>query len=106
MNELILADLGTFILYITMAFFLIVFMGVIFSTRKSKDYRKYLTDMYVAAKIRLLAKNDGLDIEKEQEDFKIWNKKQKVKSSEYNLDDAVEEDLIEKIEEPVTKTKK
>ena len=104
MNELILADLGMFI-FLLAATFLVVTITVGFRIRKSKEYRRFLTDMYVSAKIKLLAENDGLDISKEEESFNAWNKKDRVKGSEYNLDDAVEEDLIERIEEPAKKKK-
>jgi hypothetical protein len=103
MSELILADLGLFILFSMMGigFFVVMLSGT--EVRKSKKYRKFLTDMYVSAKIRFLADKDGLKLTEEEKYFKDWSKKDKIRNREYNLDDAVEEDLIEKIEEPVVK---
>lgn len=100
MSELILADFGMFCFLIAATFLLI---SIFNRKRKSKDYRKFLTDMYVSAKIRLLAKNDGLDIEAEGESFNGWNKQYRRKTESYKLDDAVEDDLMQKIEEPVKK---
>lgn len=104
-QELVLADLGVFILAITVAVLLLVVVVVIATGRKSKQYRMFLTDMYVSAKIRLLADNDGLNIANETLSFNEWSKKERVKSREYKLDDAVEDDLIERIEKPVKKSK-
>lgn len=106
MRELILADLGVFIVCLAMTFFIIGILAWATNVRKSKQYRQFITDMYVAGKIKILADKDGIKITEEEEDFKAWNKKDKVRNREYNLDDAVEEDLIEKIEEPVKKTNK
>ena len=105
MNELILADLGAFVLLITLSFLAVVLVAGLTTARKSKRYRQFVTDMYVAGKIKILANKDGVKITEEEEDFKAWSKKDKVRNREYNLDDAIEEDLIEKIEEPVKKTK-
>ncbi len=74
--------------------------------RKSLDYRKYLADMWVAAKIRFLADEDKLDLVKESEDFKLWCKKSRIRSSDYDLSAIVEEELKERVEEPVIKSKK
>ncbi len=101
-QELVLADLG---ILITTSLLLVVVIAILATSRKSKQYRMFLTDMYVSAKIRLLADKDGLKIPEETTSFNEWNKKEKIKSREYNLDDTVEEDLIEKIGEPVKKAK-
>ena len=71
--------------------------------RKSQKYRKEITDMYVAAKTRELAKDDKLDLEKEAETFKAWAKKKRLREREYDLDNTIEEELKEKIEEKKAK---
>lgn len=93
------ADAGLIILLILIS--AVVLIAVCTTKRKSRDYRRFLTDMYVSAKIRMLAKNDDLDIEMEELSFNNWNKKNEHKNDSFGLDDAVEDDLIERIEEPV-----
>jgi len=105
MNELILTETGSFILAITMSILLVALFLWIIEISKSKKYRRFLTDMYVSAKIRLLADRDGLKIAEEEVSFKDWVKSYKTKSSEYKLDNAIEDDLIEKVEEPIKKAK-
>lgn len=70
---------------------------------KSKGYRKTLTDLYVAAKIRKLSKEDGLDIVEEYESFKSWVKKKSIETQ--SLDDTIEEDLQGRINEKKSKEK-
>jgi len=67
--------------------------------RKSRRYRKELSDMYVAGKIRKLAKRDDIKIEEEYKIFKKWEKKQSMEFKE--LDNAVEQGLKEKLAEDV-----
>ena len=88
--------------------FMVLVVGVVtgMQMRKSKKYRKFLTDMYVAAKIRFLAKEDSLDIELENDNYKAWCKKEKLSNRDYDLDNTVEEELIEKISALDTKPKK
>ena len=64
-------------------------------TFKARGYRKTLTDLYVAAKIRQLSKEDGLDLVEEYEAFKAWTKKQRIESQ--SLDNTIEEELQGKI---------
>lgn len=107
MNELIFADIGSLIFLITISVLIVALVALFIDTlnfRQSKKYRRFLTDMYVSSKIRLLANKDGLNITEEERFFKDWNKKNKKVDTEYNLDDAVEEKLIEKIEEPIKKS--
>lgn len=82
-------------------FIFIIFLLVMITPRKSKDYRKVIMDMYVAAKLKQLAKADNLDLTEEFESFKSWSKKQRLQDSE--LDDVVEGEISEKIAEPVKK---
>ena len=71
--------------------------------RKSQSYRKEITDLYVAAKTRTIAKADSLDLEKEAETFKAWAKKARSREREYDLDNTIEEELKERIEEKKSK---
>ena len=65
--------------------------------RKSKKYRKYLTDMFVAAKTRKYAKIDELDLDAEDIKFMNWSKKKRSQTLE--LDNIIEEDLSDRIAE-------
>jgi len=102
-----LVGLGSFIFSTVMAFALFVLFMVLLEfitrRRKSQDYRKYVMDMYVAAKTRFFAKEDALDLDKEVEFFKAWLKKNKVRSEGYDLDNAVEDELKSRIDESTPK---
>ena len=69
--------------------------------RRSESYRKQLMDMYVAAKIKFLAKSDNLDIVEEFESFKKWCKKQNL--DDKDLDQVIERDLKERVAEQESK---
>lgn len=97
---------GQLSLYFVLAIFLLgLFVKVmeLLTPRKSQEYRKLITDMYVAAKTRLLAKQDSLDLEKEEKNFKAWEKKKKVQDSDYDLDSTIESELKERVSEPEVK---
>jgi len=69
----------------------------IFSPRKSQIYRKLLTDMYVAGKIKKLANKEDINLADEEKNFNLWSKKRRL---EYlDLDKAIEEEMKEKIAE-------
>ena len=82
-------------------FIAILCISWIFGSRKTQDYRKSLSDLYVAAKIRFLAKQDNLSIEDEYKNYKKWTKKKKLEENNYDLDDTIEEGLKEKLNQPV-----
>jgi len=82
---------------------LIVLLSLVFGPSKSRTYRKFLVDMYVAAKVKHLAKKDNLDLAVEAIDFKLWRKKEKLTETNMGLDNSVEEELKEKLAEGVTK---
>lgn len=105
-QQLAFADIGMGILFITLSVLIVAVVLVSLTPRKSKEYRMFLTDMYVSAKIRLLADKDGLKIPEEEEKYKAWYKKNKYRSTDYNLDDAVENELKERVENESVKTKK
>jgi len=91
---------------ISMCFILIIIGIVIslFSPRRSQEYRKLLTDMYVAGKIQKLAKEEDINLADEEKNFHLWNKKKRL---EYmDLDRSIEEELKEKLaKEKVKKSK-
>ena len=72
-----------------------------FSARRSKQYRREVSDMYVSAKIKSLAKADGLELIEEYESFKKWVKKQRLINSD--LDEVVEAELMEQVSEKKAK---
>jgi hypothetical protein len=94
---------GSLIFTIVLSAMLFLGFCVLISTRKSKEYRKVITDMYVAAKTKLLAKEDGLDLANEYEDFKKWSKKERMNNSCMDLDTAIEEELKQRVAEPKKK---
>ena len=63
--------------------------------RKSWQYRKLLTDLYVAGKIRKFAEVDGIKFSDEEANFSKWTKKQRL--IDLSLDGSVEEELQERI---------
>ena len=90
---------GIFIL----SLFVIVVMAVmwVFTPSKTRSYRKTLADLYVSAKIRSLALRDKLDLDKEFEKCKLWEKGNRRQREEYRLDNAVEEELKEEINKKI-----
>ena len=86
---------GVFSLVIVLV---IILVGIsIFGLRKSQSYRKHIADMYVAAKIKFFAEEDGLDLVAEEKCFKSWIKKQSMYDKD--VDSAVAEELKERIAE-------
>lgn len=71
---------------------------------KSRGYRKTLADLYVAAKIRMLSKEDGLDLAEEYEAFKAWTRKQRIEVQ--SIDATIEEELQSKINQKKPKPTK
>ena len=98
MSDVISSIIGGLLLSGLLFIFIGMVIGVaIAANRKSKQYRKYLTDMYVASRIREITKEDGLDINAEEIAFKSWYKKEKIERHGFDLDNSVEEELIEKV---------
>ncbi len=84
---------------LTFVMFIIIILVIIniFSPRRSQTYRKLLTDMYVAGKIKKLASNEDINLANEEKNFNLWCKKKRL---EYlDLDKAIEEEMKEKIAE-------
>jgi len=82
---------------------LIVAAAIIFERHKSsnpqsKSYRKYLTNMYVSAKVRSLASKDDLNLTDEEKNFTEYialSNKEMITS----LDEKIEADLMERVED-------
>jgi hypothetical protein len=92
--------------FLTVLIIIIALSGFISSItrlRKSQLYRKHFADLYVAAKIKFFAKEDGLDLVEEENNFKDWCKKSRRNKEGYDLDNAVEDELMDRVEEPVKK---
>ena len=91
------------IIVMAMIFVWAVTMAILFGTTKSKRYRKLLADLYVAGKIKIIAKKDGIALADEMKDFRSAIKKWKMETQP--LDDTIESELQEKIEEDSKDTK-
>jgi len=92
-------SLFSFFLAVIVLIVIVAGISVIFRIRKSKQYRKEIMDMYVAAKTKKIAKDESIDIVEEYESFKKWLKKQRMIYSNYELDDVIEAELMEKVSE-------
>jgi len=89
--------------------FLLMFLGAIgilfaffswcISGSKSNQYRKLLVDMFVVGMIHKYAKEEGLDLVKELQEFARIEKKAKL--SMKGLDEVIENELKEKISKTV-----
>ncbi|MBA7490704.1 hypothetical protein ES702_01245 [subsurface metagenome] len=68
---------------------------------KSYEYRKLLTNLYVAGKIKEIAKKDGIDLVKEHQEFnKLSHQRYK------NIDDSIERSITNKIKKGTEKVEK
>jgi len=76
---------------------IIILLIIVFTSRRSRDYRKYLGDMYVSARIRQLADENKLDLIQEDTFYKAWRKRQRM-VEDRDFDTKVLEDLNETIE--------
>jgi len=75
----------------------ILVLMILLGPRKSQNYRKLLSDLYVAGKIKEFATEDKIDLDVENEKFKRWVKKQNIVDKD--VDSVVMEELKEKIAE-------
>jgi len=90
------AFLGVFI-FVAIILLIIVVAHALFGPSKSRTYRKMMTDLFVAGRIKQLAKEKEIDIAEEYESFKKWLKKERIVNEE--LDTTIERDLQEKLSE-------
>lgn len=63
--------------------------------RKSKIYRRVLADLFVAGRIRQIAKSKDIDLGQEFEDWKSFSKKASINRESF--DEFVESDLRDEI---------
>jgi hypothetical protein len=77
--------------------FIIVGLSILYEKSKTKKYREYIADLFVAGKIRQYASNDKIDLEKEEMNFLNWDKKKR--NTQRALDNVVENELNERITE-------
>ena len=104
-EDILILNMSSLIFSIFLGATLFVAALYLFTIRKSKQYRKEIMDMYVAAKTKVLAKADGLNLDEEYESFKRWMKKKRMEDSNLDLDDTIEEELKEKIRQEKTSKK-
>ena len=102
MSELYLASIGIFIFFSACA---VGIIGLTFALipSKSKSYRKYLSNMYVASRIRQLALEDKLDLDIEGKRFEYYERKISIRDKD--LDKTIEADLKERVDETYKKEK-
>ncbi len=78
-------------------FFVVMIVIDLTSVSKSKVYRQDLSNMYVAGKVRQIAKKDGINLNEEFLEFARITKNKKIDLEA--LDTTVERELQEKISE-------
>jgi len=74
--------------------FVILALFLIF-TRRTNEYKKSLSDLYVAGRIRQISTENKVNLNEEYENFKQWTKKNKME--DLSLDKVVEEELKEEL---------
>ena len=95
------AVLVGFVIFMVIWMTFLALIMTFIEVRKTKKYRRELGDLYVAAKIKKIAKGEDLDLEVEKELFVTWNKKNKVRDVNQNYDDIVEDEMMENVTEVV-----
>ena len=73
------------------------FVLQLLSPSRTKKYRRELADLYVAGRIKQIAKEDKIELADEFEGFKNWLKSRRLELESQGLDDTIEEELKEKI---------
>ena len=90
-----LSPLYPFMFFVGMALCITLIYNLFYS--RSKAYRQDLSNMYVAGKIKQIAKKEGLDLNKEFAEFAKITKNKRI---DYEaLDNTVERELQEKLSE-------
>ena len=87
--------------------FLIGILLSFFKQRRSYDYRKTLTDLYIAAKIRAFSKEEDLDLNEEWRNFAKYsrNKKTDFEDLDKTIERSVQEKINNKVDEVIEKEK-
>lgn len=89
--------IGLGYMFICLAAFLIVLLFILRNNTRSIGYRKYLTNMYVSAKVRFLADKDGLNLNEEEKrftEFVSQSNKERITC----LDEKIESELMERVD--------
>lgn len=95
-NEVIMFGMFLNFMLISIAFVVAIFIfNMVLFGSKSMQHRKTLTNLYVAGKIRQLAKKDDIDLGNENKELLKTIKEQRKHNKE--LDEIVELELQEKI---------
>jgi len=89
---------------ITVYVLLFLFGVMLITPSRTRRYRKELSDLYVAGRIKQIAKKDNIDLDEELKSYRLYRKKRNIESS--NLDNTIEEDLQDKIVDEESKEKK
>lgn len=63
-------------------------------------YRKYLSNLYIAGKVREYAANDGIDLGAEEANYIVWLRKQKMKWRN-DLDDKILDSVNAKLDKHI-----
>lgn len=90
--QIIAASFFLFVCVFTIVMALVI-MSIL--PRRTNDYRKDLTNLYVAGMIRKYADKDNVDLDEEQKTFLSWKKRAII--YEKQLDNVIELELKEKI---------
>lgn len=95
MNSLIISLFIIFVVYM-------IFSSIV-RKRRSKQYREFLGDMYVAGKIRKYASADDINLANEASGFKLWSKKKELEWNQF--DEVVEGEMKERIIDDIAVSK-
>ena len=101
-------DLGSLFVGLGVFVFIVVlacWWSRTYSSSKSQCYRKYLTNLYVSGRILQEAKKDDVNMEEVEKDFLKYHKLSN-KGRIRDLDDKIEQELMDKIDNPKTKSNK
>lgn len=82
---------------------LLAFLKVLVQPRKSVEYRRLLTDMYVSGKVKQIASKEGVNLIDEMKEFTRFIKKTGL--NEKAFDNTLEDELQEKMIDEFEKTK-
>ena len=83
-------------MFVCLAIFLAVLLFILRNSTHSMNYRKYLTNMYVAAKVRFFANEDNLNLDDEEKRFTEFIS-QSNKERITCLDNKIEAELMERV---------
>lgn len=89
--------LGAFVVLMGIIILILAFTDIILKGRKSQEYRKLMADLYVVGTIKKFAAEDKINLAEEYEEFKKFEKKEKLKNADVDI--TVSEELKDKISE-------